>query len=222
MGFSQGSATAGTLIAAFAAWLLANAPQPETLWPYLLFGAIFIALLAHLIHVVLGERIALATALLHGVALGLAAYWLEATPYRALEYVCWIFAAAYVVVAPRMMRAVSRLDLRGRRAGRVRAAHRGFDLQDVGIALLAVAAAAGLVMATGLLAREWGIYAGVGALVLWPVTLLIVPWYAALVQSEWLMLIVVYGGGLAGVLIYRVRVERQEQASVLHDSVREP
>ena len=61
MGFSHGSATAGTLIGALSAWLLASAgQQPEELWPYLLFGAIFVILLAHLIQLVLGAELRIA------------------------------------------------------------------------------------------------------------------------------------------------------------------
>lgn len=219
MGFSHGSATAGTLIGALSAWLLASAAQqPEQLWPYLLFGAIFVILLAHLIHLVLGAELRIAGALLHGIPLGLAAYWLGSTPYRWLEYTCWAYAAAYIILVPRMMRAVSRSDRR--MLFRRRDEQRGFTLQEAGLALLIVIAVAGLIMGTALVARVWGFYAGVGALVLWPLTLLVVPWYAALAHSDWLMLLVVHGGGLAGVHLYRTaRIRRQVDASHIHDSV---
>jgi len=220
MGFSQGGAMAGTLILALSAWLLANGPPaPAQLWPYLLFGAVFVILLAHLIHIVLAETLGLFAALRHGVPLALAAYWLGGTPYRWLEYACWIFAAAYIVLAPRMMRAISRSDRRGRNGPT--AAQRGFDLQDMGIGLLIVIATSGLIMATGLVAREWGFYAGVGAFLLWPVTLAAVPWYAALVHSEWLMVAVVYGGGSLGMLFYRsARVQRRDEVAGIQDSLR--
>ena len=172
MGFSHGSATAGTLIGALSAWLLASAgQQPEELWPYLLFGAIFVILLAHLIQLVLGAELRIAGALLHGIPLGLAAYWLGSTPYRWLEYTCWAYAAAYIILVPRMMRAISRSDRR--MLFRRRDEQRGFTLQEVGLALLIVIAVAGLIMGTALVARVWGFYAGVGALVLLVVGILV-------------------------------------------------
>lgn len=223
MGFSHGSATAGALIGALSAWLLAGAlQQPEQLWPYLLFGAIFVILLAHLIHIVLHEDLGVIAALLHGIPLGLAAYWLGSTPYRSLEYACWAYAAAYIVIIPRMVQAASRSEQRILHAHHVETGQRGFELQDVGIAILIVVGVSGLIMGTGFVAREWGFYAAVGAFLLWPVTLLIVPWYAALAHYDWLMLIVVHGGGLAGAFLYRTaRLQRAMDTSHLHDSLRE-
>ncbi|MBI4206616.1 MAG: hypothetical protein HY527_16465 [Betaproteobacteria bacterium] len=89
MGFFHGSANAGALILMFCAWLLVNAPdQGEQLWPYIVFGAIFVVLLAHVIHVLVQEAFVFFLALMQGIPLAFAAYWLGSTPYRWLEYFC--------------------------------------------------------------------------------------------------------------------------------------
>jgi hypothetical protein len=217
MGFFHGSANAGALILMLCAWLLVNAPeQREQLWPYLVFGAVFIVLLAHLIHIVLGSIFTLFLALLYGIPLAFAGYWLGSTPYRWLEYACWGYAAGYAILVPRMIRALARTDARssqspahdgpGSAARRVR-----FDLENVALAMLIVAGVAGLIMSTGLVARQWGLLAGIAAFVLWPITLLIVPWYAAIVHGGWLMLAVVYGGGISGMLLYLHAPARRNQ-----------
>ncbi|HJQ61672.1 MAG TPA: hypothetical protein VJ834_02340 [Burkholderiales bacterium] len=224
MAFSQGSATAGTLILALSAWLLSNAPPgPEQLWPYLLFGAVFVILLAHIIHIVVEDTVGFFAAVLHGVPVALAAYWLGGTPYHWLAYACWAYAAAYVILVPRMIRAVSRAEhLNGQSSRRGHHRHGGFDLQDAGIAMLLVVMTAGIIMSTGLVTREWGIYAGVGAFLLWPLTLIVVPWYAALAHAEWLMVAIVHGGGTAGVLLYRAaRAQRRHDATAIPRSLSE-
>lgn len=215
MGFFHGSANAGALMLMLCAWLLVNAPdQGEQLWPYLVFGAIFIVLLAHLIHAVHEATFALVPALMLGIPLAVAAYWLGSTPYRWLEYACWGFAALYAILVPRMNRALARTDGRsghspmhgGRRAAAWRT---GFDLENVAIAMLIVVGITGIIMGTGLVTRQWGMVPGIAAFVLWPITLIVVPWYAAMVHDGWLMVTVVYGGGSIGMLLYRLSHARR-------------
>ena len=217
MGFFHGSTHAGALILMLCAWLLVNAPDPgEPLWPYVVFGAVFVVLLAHLIHIVLESAFTLFQALLYGIPLAFAGYWLGSTPYRWLEYACWGFAAGYAILVPRMTRALARTAAGSNQSpaheGPGSAAKwKGFDLEDVALATLIVAGVAGLIMSTGLVTREWGLFAGIAAFVLWPVTLLVVPWYAALVHGGWLMLAVVYGGGIGGTLLYLRAPTRRNQ-----------
>jgi hypothetical protein len=206
MAFFHGSANAGALILMSCAWLLANAPDPsEEIWPYLVFGAVFIVLLAHLIHAALESTFSRFPALTHGLPLAFAAYWLGGTPYRWLGYACWTFAALYAVVVPRMIQALARTrlgPLRTDNAGEADGRER-FDLQNIAIAALIIVGVAGLIMGAGLVTQQWGLPAGIGAVVLWPVTLIAIPWYAAIVHDGWSMLAVVYGGGMAGTLLYQ-------------------
>ncbi|MBI4206615.1 MAG: hypothetical protein HY527_16460 [Betaproteobacteria bacterium] len=77
-----------------------------------------------------------------------------------------------------------------------------FDIENVAIAMLIVVGVAGLIMGTGFVTRQWGMLAGIAAFFLWPITLVAVPWYAGFAHGDWLMLAVVYGGGIAGVVLY--------------------
>lgn len=226
IGFIRGSANAGALILMFCAWLLLNAPdQGEELWPYFVFGAVFIVLLAHLFHVVLGASFGLFVALMHGIPLAFAAYWLDGPPYQWLKYACWAFAAIYAIIVPRMIRALSRTDAGSDRPAShdgSAAARTAFDLENLALAVLIVVAIAGLIMGTGLVTRQWGVLAGIAAFVLWPVTLIVVPWYAAIVNDGWLMLAVVYGGGSAGALLYvRSHAKPNQDASDMPRPARE-
>jgi hypothetical protein len=228
MGFIRGSANAGTLILMFCAWLLLNAPeQGEQLWPYFVFGAVFVVLLAHLFHIVLGASFGLFVALMHGIPLAFAAYWLDRTPYEWLEYACWAFAAIYAIIVPRMIRALARTDAGSSHIAsgdglRSTAARTGFDLENLALAVMIVVAIAGLIMGTGLVARQWGLLAGIAAFVLWPITLIVTPWYAAIVNDGWLMLAVVYGGGGAGALMYlRAHPRRNQDAADIPHPARE-
>lgn len=211
MGFFHGSANAGALILMFCAWLLLNAPEHgERVWPYLVFGAIFVVLLADVIHIVMEEAFAYFLALMQGVPLAIAGYWLGSTPYRWLEYSCWAFAAVYAILLPRAIHAAARMELKapapaapGARSDFRPTARRAvFDPENVAIAMLIVVGVSGLIMGTGLVTRQWGLLAGAAAFVLWPLTLAAVPWYAGLVHEDWFMLAVVYGGGTAGALLY--------------------
>lgn len=228
MGFIRGSANAGTLILMFCAWLLLNAPeQGEQLWPYFVFGAVFVVLLAHLFHIVLGASFGLFVALMHGIPLALAAYWLDRTPYDWLEYACWAFAAIYAIIVPRMIRALARTDTGSRHIASGDVVHStaprtGFDLENLALAALIVVVISGLIMGTGLVARQWGLLAGIAAFILWPITLIVVPWYAAIVNDGWLMLAVVYGGGGAGALLYlRAHPRRNRDAADIPHTARE-
>jgi hypothetical protein len=222
MPFMQGSTVAGTLILALTAWLLAGTPQPEALWPYLLYGAVFIILLAHLIHVGIREALSVPVALAHGVPLALAAYWLGATPYRWLEYACWINAALYAILIPRMVHAVQRMERHAAGAPAMQPPQRAFDVRDLGIATLLVVAISGLIMTTRLVAHEFGLYAAIAAFVLWPVSLLVVPWYAALAHADWLIVTIVQGGGLVGALLYRgARGPQRADTAQIAGSLRE-
>jgi hypothetical protein len=226
IGFIRGSANAGALILMFCAWLLLNAPdQREELWPYFVFGAVFIVLLTHLFHVVLGASFGLFVALMHGIPLAFAAYWLDSTPYQWLEYACWAFAAIYAIIVPRMIRALSRTDTGSDRSAShdgSAAARTGFDFENLALAALIVVVISGLIMGTGLVARQWGLLAGIVAFILWPITLIVVPWYAAIVNDGWLMLAVVYGGGGAGALLYlRAHPRRNRDAADIPHTARE-
>jgi hypothetical protein len=77
--------------------------------------------------------------------------------------------------------------------------------------VLIVAGVSGLIMGAGLVTQQWGLFAGIGALVLWPLTLIAIPWYAAIAHDGWSMLAVVYGGGMAGTLLYRNSQARRHQ-----------
>lgn len=218
MGFLHGSASAGALILMFLAWLLANAPDPpERLWPYLVFGFIFIVLLAHIIRAVAEGSLSFFLALTQGTPLGVAAYWLNHTPYRWLEYACWAFTAVYVILLPRMIYAVSRTDARASGAGRLRERQRTedivpdrsiIDIQDVALAILIIVGISGLIMTIGLVVNSWGALAGIAAFLLWPITLLAVPWYAAFAHGDWPMLAIIYGGVIIGILLYRRSLHR--------------
>lgn len=212
MGLFQGCAAAGALVLAVSAWMLAGGvPDPHPLWPYLLFGTVFVVLLAHVIRIILDEMPAVPAALLNGVPLVIAAYFLGDTAYRWLEYACWVFAVAYLLFVPRMMRAIVHARHDG---GRPHArTQRGFDLRDISIAMFVVIAISGIILCTEIAAREWGFYAGVGALLLSPVTLTAVPWYAAIAHGEWLPVAVVYGGGIAAFLLHHgARMQRRHDA----------
>ena len=221
MPFMQGSTVAGTLILALTAWLLASTPQPEALWPYLLYGAVFVVLLAHLIHAGIRQALGFPVALAHAVPLALAAYWLGATPYRWLGYACWAHAVLYAILVPRMVRAVHRTERHGAAAPAMRPP-RAFDVRDLGIATFLVVAFSGLIMTTGLVARDFGLYAAIAAFVLWPVSLLIVPWYAAVAHADWVIVSVVQGGAIIGVLLYRgARGPRRRDTAQIARSLRE-
>ena len=204
MGLSQGCAAAGALLLAISAWLLAGAfAGSHPLWPYLLFGAVFVVLLAHVMRIAVDERPAFSAAVLSGIPLAIAAYWLGKTPYRWLEYACWAYAAAYLLLVPRMMRAVGRVPRMTAAEAPGGGAKGAFDLRDIAIAMGIVVTVSGLLLCTAFVAGKWGFYAGVGAVLLWPVTLIVVPWYAAIAHGGWLAMAVVYGGGLAALLLYR-------------------
>lgn len=201
MGLAQGCAVAGALLLAVGAWLIAA--ESHLFWPYLLFGAVFVILCAHIMRLVVDGSPAFPAALLSGIPLAIAAYWLGATPYRWLEYACWAFAAAYLVLVPRMRRAVLRIRRASSAESQATGAKGAFDLRDIAIALAIVISVSGLILCVAIASEKWSLYAGAAAILLWPATLVAVPWYAGIAEGDWLPLAVVYGGGAAALLLYR-------------------
>lgn len=60
----------------------------------------------------------------------------------------------------------------------------------------------GLFVSLGIVVDHLGPVIGAIAVILAPVTLALIPWYEAIANSEWLLVIIVYGGGIGGSILY--------------------
>jgi hypothetical protein len=67
-----------------------------------------------------------------------------------------------------------------------------------------VASLWGFLICLGLVSDHFGFAGGALAFALAPVTLAFAPWYAALSEHNWFPLILVYGSGLAWMVLYGI------------------
>ena len=62
----------------------------------------------------------------------------------------------------------------------------------------------GFFICLGIVVDQLGFIGGAVAFVIFPVTLSFAPWYAALADSNWFPLILVYGGGVGASVLYAI------------------
>ena len=74
----------------------------------------------------------------------------------------------------------------------------GFVLIGLGSICVAVFGVWGLVLDVRIVNEIGGVWGAIVALVLFPVTFIVVPWYAVAVSGDWTLVLVSYGGGLLG------------------------
>ena len=74
-------------------------------------------------------------------------------------------------------------------------------MRELGRVIYLVAGLWGLILTIPVLFEQIGFLGGLLVLVLCPVTLVAVPLYEGFVNSNWFPLVVIYGGGIAGVIL---------------------
>jgi len=224
MGFHHESMFSASLMAAIGAVLLSFESPPDTgrVWHYYAYGFVFLALAMYFLNALLFDsdfsNNSPRPSLMIGAPLAVAAWLLHGTPYPTLAWVAAGYALAFLVIAP------TALWIRNRRqrlatpaqpappgppgATAVEPSADSHPLYKTGELLIVAAIAIGLVLALAYLTRHWGLVAGAIGFVVWPLTLIAVPWYAVIEQHEWLQVAVVYGGGVAGWLLKHVAQRR--------------
>ena len=213
MGFFHGSFVTVAFGVTFLAWLISNEvkPDPERVWHYVVFGAGFLVLAIYFLTQLFDREMASAFGSIQaGVALAFAAWFLVDTPYRELSQITWGYAAAFLVVPTAIAWFMDRR--RGKTscgsfpdtpATTTAPAHGPVPLSELGTLVWLCAGVVGLFMGLAYVTRTWGLLAAVGGFVLWPVTVLALPWYVGFTDQDWWSLAIVYGGGVIGWLLSR-------------------
>jgi len=62
----------------------------------------------------------------------------------------------------------------------------------------------GFILCLGVVANQLGFIGTVFAFMLFPVTLLVAPWYEALANSNWFLVLLIYGGGIVSVTLLAI------------------
>jgi hypothetical protein len=78
----------------------------------------------------------------------------------------------------------------------------GLIFKIPGMIIYIIAGLWGLILCLGIISDNLGYIAGAIALLLLPATLTLAPWYEALANANWYPLVVVYGGGLTGSILF--------------------
>lgn len=80
----------------------------------------------------------------------------------------------------------------------------GVIFKGLAIIIYTVAGLWGLAISLGIISDHFGFIGGIIAFFIAPVTLSIAPWYEGIANSNWFPLILIYGGGIAGYILYTV------------------
>lgn len=215
----------GALLLAVVAWLFSAEPQPdpERVWHYVLFGVVLLAITGYLLGQIFDPGDASAySAILVGVTLAFCAWFLGDTPYRMLADITWGYAAVCLVVPPAISWVVDRRRRKRDEAQQPGAPSRAQPpdaasvsgetapaSRDWGAWLVIPCLIVGLFICVAVIVKHWGLWAGLGAFILWPATLIAVPIYAAYADSDWWPLAIVYGGVAVGMLLRLLRKKRE-------------
>lgn len=62
----------------------------------------------------------------------------------------------------------------------------------------------GLLVCLGILSTQFGVVGGVVAFFLFPITVYIAPWYAAIAHGNWFPLLLIYGSGLGAAVLMAI------------------
>ncbi len=62
----------------------------------------------------------------------------------------------------------------------------------------------GFFISLGIIRDAWGFFGAVLAFILAPFTLTLAPWYAGFAHGNWFPVLLVYGGGIAGTVLFAI------------------
>ena len=219
MGFRVESIFTSAIILAIAAVIFSaeSRPDPERVWHYWLFGLVFLNLTFYLPDLVLDSDPSdtwRGPGLMIGIPLAVAAWMLTRTSYSVLAWVTAGYALAFLVIAPGARWLVIRWRRRKNPGispdGSPAPAEESHPLYRAGEIITIAVIAIGLILTLSLVAQKGGLSNGIFAVVVWPVTLLAVPWYALFEGQDWIPVAVVYGGGGIGWLLKRIGEKRSK------------
>jgi hypothetical protein len=69
-----------------------------------------------------------------------------------------------------------------------------------GMLIFWIAGIVGFILCLGVVANNLGFIGTVIAFMLFPVTILVAPWYEALANSNWFLVLLIYGGGIVSAI----------------------